>query len=128
VFQEISTYFLHFDGNINFLEQPEFEEKKTILSFLSLTQRQDKLSKLMQIKGTNKDNYNIILGDEFNNPELSKFVLIYAKYYVFGIPGYLGVLSPVRMNYRKAIPIIRDIANTITSTTKKGMVVPAYEK
>ena len=127
VFSEISTYFLHFDGNINFLEQPEFEKKKSILSFLSLTQRQDTLSKLMQMKGVGKDNYNIIMGEEWNKPEWSKFVLIYSKYYVFGIPGYLGVLSPVRMGYRKAIPIVRDIANTITNTTRKGMVVPTYE-
>jgi len=43
---------------------------------------------------------------------------------MFGIPGYLGVLSPIRTEYRKLIPLIRDVAKTITNTTRRGMIVP----
>ena len=68
--------------------------------------------------------YHIILGEDLGQPDLAEYALIYSRYEIFGIPGYLGVLGPVRMNYEKNIPIIRDIANIITKTTKKGMVVP----
>lgn len=122
-FTEISSYFIHFDGNIGFLEQPEFNNKDSILSFLGFIQRQDYLVNLMQIKHYNKP-YHVLLGEDLGQPELSDYSLIFAKYDIFGIPGYLGVLGPVRMNYEKNIPIIRDIANIITKTTKKGMVVP----
>ena len=40
---EISSYFIHFDGNISFLEQPEFDDKKSILTFLGFIQRQEHL-------------------------------------------------------------------------------------
>lgn len=120
---EISSYFIHFDGNISFLEQPEFNEKSSILAFLGFMQKQDYLVKLMQ-RYDKKTDYNVVMGEDIGFPELSEYALIFSRYEIFGIPGYLGVLGPIRMNYEKNIPIIRDIAKIITKTTKKGMVVP----
>ena len=122
-FAEISSYFIHFDGNISFLEQPEFDNKNAILSFLGFIQRQDYLVNLMQ-KFDDNEMYHILLGEDIGQPDLVNYSLIFAKYEIFGIPGFLGVIGPVRMNYQKNIPIIRDIARIITNTTKKGMMVP----
>jgi transcriptional regulator of heat shock response len=124
---EISNYFIHFDGNISFLEQPEFNEKSSILTFLGFIQRQDHLIGLMQ-KSEEEKQWQVLMGEDLGQPELTSYSLIFAKYEIFGIPGYLGVLGPVRMNYKKNIPIIRDIAQTITNTTKKGMVVPKNDR
>ncbi|MDA3814478.1 MAG: heat-inducible transcriptional repressor HrcA [Candidatus Cloacimonetes bacterium] len=121
-FSEISNYYIHFDGNISFLEQPEFNDKKSILTFLNFMQRQDHLINLMQKKEAKS--WNILMGEDFAQAEFTNYAMIFAKYEIFGIPGYLGVLGPIRMNYVKNIPIIRDIANIITESTKKGMVVP----
>lgn len=121
-FSEISNYYIHFDGNISFLEQPEFNEKKSILTFLNFMQRQDYLINLMQEK--ENDSWSIIMGEDFSHAEFTNYSMIFAKYEIFGIPGYLGVMGPIRMNYEKNIAVIRDIANIITETTKKGMVVP----
>ena len=121
-FSEISNYYIHFDGNISFLEQPEFDDKKSILTFLNFMQRQDHLINLMQEKETGP--WNILMGEDFSQVEFTNYAMIFAKYEIFGIPGYLGVLGPIRMNYAKNIAIIRDIANIITESTKKGMVVP----
>jgi heat-inducible transcriptional repressor len=123
---QISSYFIHFDGNISFLEQPEFDNKKSILTFLGFIQRQDHLVNLMQQKD-GKEPYHVLMGEDLGLVELSDYSLIYAKYEIFGIPGYLGVLGPVRMNYKRNIPIVRDIAEMITKTTKKGMVVPKHD-
>ncbi len=120
---EISSYFIHFDGNISFLEQPEFDDKSSILAFLGFIQKQDYLVNLMQRYDKNKP-YNVVMGEDIGHPELSDYTLIFSRYEIFGIPGYLGVLGPIRMNYEKNIPIIRDMAQIITRTTKKGMVVP----
>ena len=121
-FSEISNYYIHFDGNISFLEQPEFDDKKSILTFLNFMQRQDHLINLMQKNET--DSWNILMGEDFAQFEFTNFAMIFAKYEIFGIPGYLGVLGPIRMNYAKNIAIIRDVANIITETTRKGMMVP----
>ncbi len=119
---EISSYYIHFDGSISFLEQPEFNDKKSILSFLGFMQRQDHLIKIMQTYEKN-DGYRVLMGEELGISEIGDHSLIYVKYEIFGIPGYLGILGPNRMNYMKNIPIIRDFAKIITNTTKKGMVV-----
>ncbi len=37
-FMEISDFFIHYDGSINFLEQKEFDDKENILKFMSLLQ------------------------------------------------------------------------------------------
>jgi heat-inducible transcriptional repressor len=125
-FVEISDFFIHFDGSIKFLEQPEFDTKENILKFLSLIQRQDFLLNTMQNNQLEKD-VNIVMGEDFAMGGWLDFVLIYARYEVFGIPGYLGVLAPLRTEYRKLIPLLRDVAKTITNTTKRGMIVPHKE-
>ncbi len=126
-FVEISDFFIHFDGSIKFLEQPEFDTKENILKFLSLIQRQDFLLNTMQNNPLEKE-VNIVMGEDFALGGWLDFVLIYARYEVFGIPGYLGVLAPLRTEYRKLIPLLRDVANTITNTTKRGMIVPHQER
>jgi transcriptional regulator of heat shock response len=67
---------------------------------------------------------NVLMGEDFSDTRYSGFALIYGKYEVFGIPGYLGVLTPLRTDYRRLIPLVRDVTHTITQTTKRGMVVP----
>ncbi|MBN2460372.1 MAG: heat-inducible transcription repressor HrcA [Candidatus Cloacimonetes bacterium] len=126
-FTEISSYFIHFDGNISFLEQPEFDDKSSILTFLGFVQRQDYLVNLMQ-KFDSSRSYYVLMGEDMGQPQLSNYSLIYSRYEIFGIPGYLGIVGPTRMNYRRYIPIIRDMAKVITNTTKKGMVVPRDEQ
>lgn len=121
-FIEISDFYIHYDGSIKFLEQPEFDSKEAILSFMNLIQQQDYL--LNAMRNNDEGTVNILLGEDFSDPRFSNFALIYGKYEVFGIPGYLGVLTPVRTEYRKLIPLIRDVTSTITHTTKRGMVVP----
>jgi len=126
-FQEISSYFIHFDGNLSFLEQKEFDNKANILNILNLMQRQDILLNLMQ-RHDNGEPYQVLLGEELGDPRWTEYALIYAKYEIFDIPGYLGVLAPNRNQYYKNILMVRDIASTITNTTKKGMMVPNYVK
>jgi len=126
-FMEISDFFIHYDGSINFLEQKEFDDKENILKFMSLLQRQDFLLNTMRKHQSDKE-VNVVLGEDLAKGSWLDFALIYAKYEVFGIPGYLGVLAPVRTEYRKLIPLIRDVANTITNTTRRGMVVPQEKK
>lgn len=121
-FIEISDFFIHYDGSIKFLEQPEFDSKEVILSFMNLMQRQDYLLGAMRNHDTSE--VNVLMGEAFSDPRWLDFAVIYGKYEVFGIPGYLGVLSPLRTDYRRLIPLIRDVTSTITQTTKRGMIVP----
>jgi len=126
-FIEISDFYIHYDGSINFLEQPEFDSKQNILNFMSMIQRQDILINLMR-RSDDGAGVKVLMGEDFNIPEWSNFSLIYGRYEVFGIPGYLGVIAPIRTAYRHLIPLIRDITVTITETTHKGLVVSTKEE
>ena len=123
--REISSYFIHFDSSIEFLEQPEFDEKRNILLFLDFIQRHEFLINLMQKQEKNAP-YTVCLGEDLGRPEWANLVLVFARYELFEVPGFLGILAPVRMNYQANIPVVRDIAETITKTTRKGMMVPRY--
>lgn len=120
--EEISGFYIHFDGNMSCLEQPEFDEKTNIMKFFNIIQRQDILIKLMQ-EHDNGDDYQVLMGDQLNDGLWREFVLIYARYELFEIPGYLGVICPLRNDYRKNITMVRDISKTITEATKKGGLV-----
>lgn len=124
---EISSYFIHFEGGLGFLEQPEFNQKESILHFLGLMQRQDVLVNLLQENSQEKHDWYVVMGEDLGQMQWAEYCLIFASYELFDVPGYLGVLAPLRMDYRKNIPIVRDIAKTITAATKKGMMVN-YEK
>jgi heat-inducible transcriptional repressor len=121
-FIEFTDFFIHYDGSISFLEQPEFDSKHNILSFMNLIQRQDFILNLMRVNDQSQA-VNVLMGEDFNEPAWSGFCLLYGRYEVFGIPGYLGVVAPLRTDYRRLIPLIRDITQTITQTTRRGMMV-----
>ena len=106
-FVDVSGFFINYDGSINFLEQPEFDSNLN----------------LMRSHGSG-GGVKVLMGEDFNVSQWEDFCLIFSRYEVFGIPGYLGVAAPLRTNYRKLIPLIRDITQTITQTTREGMVVP----
>jgi len=121
-FIEISGFFIHFDGSIRFLEQPEFNTKSEVLNFMHLIQRQDKILNLMK-QFDNPEGVSVLMGEQLLEPNWQQFAIIYARYEIYEIPGYLGIISPVRADYRKLIPLVRDVAKTITLTTKRGMMV-----
>lgn len=127
VLTEISNFFIHFEAGLTFLEQPEFDDKASLLNFLSLTQRQDLLVSYMQSR-TKDRKYNVLLGQDFDKAEWSDYALVFSRYELYGIPGYLGVIAPVRMDYMRNIPIVHNMAKIITDTTKKGAMVVANEQ
>ncbi len=123
-FIEISDFYIHYDGSIKFLEQPEFDSKEAVLNFMNLIQRQDFILKAM--RQHDSEAVNVLMGEDFTDTRWNGFALIYGRYEVFGIPGYLGVLTPLRTDYRSLIPLVRDVTNTITQTTKQGMIIPRW--
>ncbi len=124
---EISGYFINYDGDINFLEQPEFSDKKSILAFLNFIQKQDYLINLMQ-KNDIYDYPIVLMGEELGRPDVADYAIIYSKYKIFGVPGYIGIIGPVRMDYKKNIPLVKEFGDIISKTTKKGVLVRRYGK
>lgn len=121
-FLEISGFFIHFDGSIKFLEQPEFDTKEQVLNFMHLIQKQDTILNLMR-RFEQPGKVTVLMGDQLMEPNWQQFAVIFSRYEIYEIPGYLGIVSPVRADYRRLIPLVRDVAKTITETTRRGMMV-----
>lgn len=119
---QLSNFYIHFDGNIAFLEQPEFDSKSSILTFFSLLRRQDILTKLMQNCPIGKD-YHVLMGEDLVRPEWAGFSLIFARYELFGIPGFLGIVAPNRVDYKKHICLVRNYSQVITTTTSSSSIM-----
>ena len=84
-FIEISDFYIHYDGSIKFLEQPEFDSKESILSFMNLIQRQDYL--LDAMRNHDRAVVNVLMGEEFGDSRWYEYSLILGRYEVFGILG-----------------------------------------
>lgn len=123
--KQLSSYYIHFDGNITFLEQPEFDSKKSILTFFSVLRRQDTLISLMK-RNIGKKNYSVLLGEDLLDPNWIDFTLIFSRYELFNVPGFLGILAPNRIDYKKHIKMVRNSALTISTTTSRSQIVKFY--
>lgn len=120
---KVTKYKLNFDGKIGFLSQPEFNSPETILKLLELIDNQNYFMNIF--KNYAQGDYTILMGDEINRKEFSELVLIFGKYNVLDIPGYIGILGTKRMNYRENIPMICFASKMITEMTSTGTIMPS---
>jgi len=110
---------LYFDGTTNIIEQPEFssfDKMKAILQALS-----DKV-KLLEIVNQcfNKDGLQVHIGSEIIPSELKDCSIVTCTYkYKGNILGVLGILGPIRMNYKELLPFVDYTAELVSKYLSK---------
>ncbi|MBL7108201.1 MAG: heat-inducible transcription repressor HrcA [Candidatus Cloacimonetes bacterium] len=123
---QASRYVMRFDGSVGFLNQPEFKSREKILQLLKIINKQDDFIEIFQ--KYKQDDYTILLGDEIRGENFADLVLIFGRYRVMGLNGFIGILGTKRMNYRENIPMICFASRMITEMTTKGTVMPYFDK
>lgn len=126
VINKLSPYIIRFDGNLGFLSQPEFNSKEKILQLLRIINNQNDFIKIF--KKYEQNDYTILMGEEIKSHDYSELVLIFGKYQVMDLSGFIGILGTRRMNYRENIPMICFASRMITGMTTKGTVMPFIKK
>lgn len=111
---------IYLGGTINLLNQPEFNDIKTIKGLLSLFEKTEDVKSLM--KSANKG-IEVKIGSENNLEAASNCSIITATYQVDGQPlGTIGIFGPTRMDYSRVIRIldfiVDDFSKYITSYYK----------
>lgn len=93
-------------GGANILSYPEYQDISKAQNFLSVLESRDKLKKALATG--NGMEVTIRIGPENTLPELSDCSILTATYHAGGqSKGTLGIIGPTRMNYSRAISVLR---------------------
>ncbi len=122
VLLKVSKLNIRFHGNLGFISQPEFDSPEKILNLLKVINQQENFINIF--KRYEQNDYTILMGEEFDIKELEDAVLIFGKYEIMNLIGFIGILGTKRMNYRENIPIICFASKMITELSTKGTLVP----
>ncbi len=122
IIQQVKQYNIRFEGEVGFINQPEFNSQEKIVQLLKIIDNKKDFLDIFQQYGT--EDYTILMGDEIRGNEYKDLVLIFGRYRVMDLPGFIGILGTKRMDYRENIPMICFATRMITEMTTKGTVMP----
>lgn len=103
-------------GATNMFNHPEFHDIEKAKLFMDFVGSKEEVKKLLETKGIQKDDINIVLGSE-EMGEVAKDVAIISAdiHYEGAIIGKIGIIAPKRMDYNKAYSVINYIQSQINS-------------
>jgi transcriptional regulator of heat shock response len=100
-------------GLSEMVDQPEFTDMKKLKKILLTLEDYDSWSALFN-RFDRSDDVNILVGAETGIEQFGESAVAFAHIKVHGNEhGYIAVVGPNRMNYRRVIPAIKYIVNVI---------------
>lgn len=103
---------VHTSGTQNMLRQPEFSDQEMMGRVLSLIEDRQELLEVMLDRNHNAQ---VSIGNENPTHRLSSFSVVKAAYSVGNEIGTIGVVGPVRMPYRRIVPLVEHMAATMSA-------------
>lgn len=103
-------------GTANILRQPEFEDPLDAMPILDLV---DRSTVLLQLIGDAIDLHRVkvLIGTESPLPDVGNIAVVATAYGVGNEPyGSVGLIGPTRMDYERAISVVRCIAGNLSRT------------
>lgn len=94
------------NGATNIFNYPEFNDMVKAKSFLNMLEEKDSLAKMIDTKGIQKENLNIVIGNSQGNMD-TDLSIITATYNVQdNLQGKISFIGPTRMDYSKVYSIL----------------------
>ena len=111
------------DGQVNLLEQPEFQDiskARTVLEFLAEDDAlYQLLSGVVETRGV-----TVTIGREAGHPSMNLCSMVSAPYEVRGVPmGALGVVGPTRMHYSRVVALVEFVAENLGDILTRILVM-----
>ncbi len=103
---------LHVQGASEIMGQPEFTDPANLRNLVRLLDHPESLESVLveQVRG---DVTSITIGGESRREELSPFSLVMAPCTIAGLPGFFGILGPMRMRYSLALSLVNSVAQSM---------------
>ncbi len=101
------AFHLLFNGMTNIFNHPEFNDIGKAKSFLTMMKEEQILKQVMNEKGIEKGDINIIIGDDSMDSVMKDCSVITANYIKNGVPiGKVGIIGPKRMDYQRVYSVM----------------------
>lgn len=103
-------------GATNMFNHPEFHDIEKAKLFMDFVGSKEEVKRLLDTKGIQKDEINILIGND-EMGEVAKDVAIISAdiHYEGAIIGKIGIIAPKRMDYNKAYSVLNFIQTQINS-------------
>jgi heat-inducible transcriptional repressor len=110
-FHHYST--IKYTGTSNILSNPEFSDVNKFATLIELFEEKNIIIHLME-KRSETPELKITIGNENEEKLIQECSIITAPYTLGEVDGLLGVIGPMRMAYRRVIPLVDYTAKLIT--------------
>lgn len=104
--------FVTYAGAVNVLEYKEFWDIDVAKAILRILDEYEILNKIFQSVMPGQEVYTLI-GDEIPVERMDKSTIIFTPFRIGGKEGNISILGPSRLNYSKAIPIVKYAKNLL---------------
>lgn len=106
------------NGTLNILNQPEFKDLDRVREILSFLDQDEALRRIFMT--TPSTGLTIRIGQENKIEGIDKCSVVTISYAVEGkIMGKVGLLGPTRMQYSRAISVLRCVADALSQTLEQ---------
>jgi len=107
-----------YTGTKNILSNPEFANVDKFSAFVELLEEKDIIIHLMEERD-DPPQLKITIGNENEEKLIQDCSLVTSPYKFGDVDGILGVIGPMRMAYRRVIPLVDFTANLISTLFKE---------
>jgi len=120
-FKKLDDERLCFEGALQVISQPEFENRQALSSLLRIMEEENILLEIMN-QDMEEEGVKIHVGEENSRDEIKSLSLVTANYRLGEqVVGSLGVIGPTRMSYSHILSVVDYISQTLENVlSKKG--------
>ncbi len=104
---------IKYTGTSRILTNPEFSDVQKFSALIELFEEKNIIIHIMEKRGL-APGINVTIGDENEEASIQECSIITAPYRLGETEGLLGVIGPMRMAYRRIIPVVDYTAKLIT--------------
>ncbi len=110
---------LYVGGAVNLLRQPEFQDIDRALELLSAIEREGVIQSILGGQTQGSD-LGIAIGAENKHENASDVSVVYATFRAGRSEGKIGLLGPKRMDYARAVVIIKGVERRLSEFFSQG--------
>jgi len=105
---------IHIAGADMVVEQPEFVNPQDFKSVIELINNEEIIVHVLEKNEAKPPEVRVSIGEENSDEKLKTYSVITASYTAGGAVGSIGVIGPRRMHYARMIPLVDEVARTIS--------------
>ncbi len=118
LFSEPSEGRVRFGGTQYIMGQPEFQQPEELRNLFLLLEDEEELVQLLEGTDTS-DNVEVgraqvSIGRENRDEKVERFSIVTARYRLGDAVGTIGVIGPTRMDYRRVLALVQEMARLLS--------------